>query len=227
MSADYSQIELVVLAHLSDDANLKDAFIRGNDIHRETAALIHGVFPEMVTPAQRRTAKAINFGIMYGMSAFRLAHDIKISRKEAQSFIERYFEQYSSVASFIDRVHEQAKENGYVRTAMGHIRYIPEMKSSNKAVRSAAERVAINTVIQGTAAEIMKLAMISIRAEMEKRKMRSRMLLQVHDEVIFEVVLGEEQEMESLVRSCMEGAYKLSVPLRASIEFGSSWGEMH
>ena len=227
MSADYSQIELVVLAHLSDDANLKDAFIRGNDIHRETAALIHGVFPEMVTPAQRRTAKAINFGIMYGMSAFRLAHDIKISRKEAQSFIERYFEQYSSVASFIDRVHEQAKENGYVRTAMGHIRYIPEMKSSNKAVRSAAERVAINTVIQGTAAEIMKLAMISIRDEMEKRKMRSRMLLQVHDEVIFEVVLGEEQEMESLVRSCMEGAYKLSVPLRASIEFGSSWGEMH
>ncbi len=227
MSADYSQIELVVLAHLSDDVNLKDAFIRGNDIHRETAALIHGVFPEMVTPAQRRTAKAINFGIMYGMSAFRLAHDIKISRKEAQSFIERYFEQYSSVASFIDRVHEQARENGYVRTAMGHIRYIPEMKSSNKAVRSAAERVAINTVIQGTAAEIMKLAMISIRAEMENRKMRSRMLLQVHDEVIFEVVRGEEREMESLVRSCMEGAYKLSVPLRASIEFGSSWGEMH
>ena len=227
MSADYSQIELVVLAHLSDDRNLRNAFIHGNDVHRETAALIHGVFPEMVTPEQRRTAKAINFGIMYGMSAFRLAHDIKISRKEAQSFIDRYFEQYSSVAAFIEHVHEKARQDGFVRTALGHIRYIPEMKSSNKAVRSAAERVAINTVIQGTAAEIMKLAMISIRSEIDRRKMESRMLLQVHDEVIFEVKRGEEKEMESLVRTCMEGAYTLSVPLRASIEFGSSWGEMH
>ena len=227
MSADYSQIELVVLAHVSDDKNLKSAFINGDDIHRETAALIHGVFPEMVTPAQRRTAKAINFGIMYGMSAFRLAHDIKVSRKEAQSFIDRYFEQYSGVASFISRVHEEAKEKGYVRTAMGHIRYIPEMKSSNKAVRSAAERVSINTVIQGTAAEIMKMAMISIRSEMEKKNMKSRMLLQVHDEVIFEIEEGEEKAMEDLVRTCMENAYKLSIPLRVSIEFGSSWGEMH
>ena len=227
MSADYSQIELVVLAHLSDDRNLRSAFINGEDIHRETAALIHGVFPEMVTPAQRRTAKAINFGIMYGMSAFRLAHDIKISRKEAQQFIDRYFEQYSGVASFINRVHEEAKEKGYVRTAMGHIRYIPEMKSSNKAVRSAAERVSINTVIQGTAAEIMKMAMISIRSEMEKQKMKSRLLLQVHDEVIFEIENGEEKAMETLVRDCMENAYKLSIPLRVSIEFGSSWGEMH
>ena len=227
MSADYSQIELVVLAHVSDDKNLKSAFINGDDIHRETAALIHGVFPEMVTPAQRRTAKAINFGIMYGMSAFRLAHDIKVGRREAQQFIDRYFEQYSGVASFINRVHEEAKEKGYVRTAMGHIRYIPEMQSSNKAVRSAAERVSINTVIQGTAAEIMKMAMISIKSEMEKRNMKSRMLLQVHDEVIFEIENGEEKAMEDLVRSCMEGAYKLSIPLRVSIEFGQSWGEMH
>ena len=227
MSADYSQIELVVLAHVSDDKNLKSAFINGDDIHRETAALIHGVFPEMVTPAQRRTAKAINFGIMYGMSAFRLAHDIKVGRREAQQFIDRYFEQYSGVASFINRVHEEAKEKGYVRTAMGHIRYIPEMQSSNKAVRSAAERVSINTVIQGTAAEIMKMAMISIKSEMEKKNMKSRMLLQVHDEVIFEIENGEEKAMEDLVRSCMEGAYKLSIPLRVSIEFGQSWGEMH
>ena len=227
MSADYSQIELVVLAHVSDDKNLKSAFINGDDIHRETAALIHGVFPEMVTPAQRRTAKAINFGIMYGMSAFRLAHDIKVSRREAQQFIDRYFEQYSGVASFINRVHEEAKEKGYVRTAMGHIRYIPEMQSSNKAVRSAAERVSINTVIQGTAAEIMKMAMISIKREMQKQNMKSRMLLQVHDEVIFEIENGEEKAMEDLVRSCMENAYKLSIPLRVSIEFGSSWGEMH
>lgn len=227
MSADYSQIELVVLAHVSDDKNLKSAFINGADIHRETAALIHGVFPEMVTPAQRRTAKAINFGIMYGMSAFRLAHDIKVGRKEAQQFIDRYFEQYSGVASFIDRVHKEAKEKGYVRTAMGHIRYIPEMQSSNKAVRSAAERVSINTVIQGTAAEIMKMAMISIKSELGKRNMKSRMLLQVHDEVIFEIENGEEKAMEDLVRLCMENACKLSIPLRVGIEFGSSWGEMH
>ncbi len=227
MSADYSQIELVVLAHISDDENLKRAFVSGNDVHRETAALIHGVFPEMVTPEQRRMAKTINFGIMYGMSAFRLAHDIKVSVKEAKQFIDRYFEQYSGVASFIDRTHEQAKENGYVKTAMGHIRYIPEMKSSNKAVRAAAERVSVNTIIQGTAAEIMKMAMLSIRGEMVKQKLKSRMLLQVHDEVIFEVEKGENEKLESLVRTCMENAVKLSIPLRVSIEFGSSWGEMH
>ena len=227
MSADYSQIELVVLAHISGDENLRRAFIEGNDVHRETAALIHGIFPEMVTPEQRRMAKTINFGIMYGMSAFRLAHDIKVSRKEAQKFIDRYFEQYSGVASFINKTHEQARESGYVRTAMGHIRYIPEMKNSNKAVRAAAERVSVNTVIQGTAAEIMKMAMISIRSEMDKQKLKSKLLLQVHDEVIFEIEKGEEKAMENLVRSCMENAYKLSVPLRVSIEFGSSWGDMH
>ena len=227
MSADYSQIELVVLAHVTGDANLRKAFINGEDVHRETAAMIFGIFPEMVTPDQRRTAKTINFGIMYGMSAFRLAHDIGISRNDAKRFIDRYFEQYSGVSSFIEKTKARAAQDGYVKTLMGHIRYIPEMKSSNKTVLAAAERAAVNTVIQGTAAEIMKNAMISLSGEMEEKGVRSRMLLQVHDEVIFEVPEDEVDLMKDLVRRCMEGACALSVPLRVGIETGRSWGEMH
>lgn len=227
MSADYSQIELVVLAHISGDANLRAAFINGSDVHRETAALTHGISPEMVTAEQRQMAKAINFGIMYGMSAYRLAKEIKVGVKEAKNFIERYFNQYISVAQFIQNIHDQARRDGFVRTALGHIRYIPEMRSSNKVVAAAAERVSVNTIIQGTAAEIMKLAMISIHNEMARQHVKSKLLLQVHDEVIFEVEQEEEKLMYNLVKTCMENAYKLSVPLRVGIEFGSSWGEMH
>jgi DNA polymerase-1 len=227
MSADYSQIELVVLSHVSGDANLRSAFLEGNDVHRETAAKMFDIFPEMVTPEQRRMAKTINFGIMYGMSPFRLAGELKISLKSAKEFIERYFERYSGVSAFVGKIKAQAYEDGFVRTAMGHIRYIPEIKSSNKTVRSTAERVAVNTVIQGTAAEIMKLAMISLSKAMEEKGMKSRMLLQVHDEVIFEVPESEVDEMKTLVRSCMEQAYRLSIPLRVGIETGHSWGEMH
>lgn len=227
MSADYSQIELVVLSHITGDVNLRNAFINGGDVHRETAALIFGVFPEMVTPAQRRAAKTINFGIMYGMSAFRLSNDLKIGRKDAQKFIDTYFEQYSGVRDFIEKTKVQAREDGYVKTEMGHIRYIPEMKSSNKSVLAAAERVAVNTVIQGTAAEIMKKAMIDLEKGICEAGLRSRMLLQVHDEVIFEVPEDEVSAMQELVRNCMENACRLSVPLRVGIEVGSSWGEMH
>ncbi|MBP5163493.1 MAG: DNA polymerase I [Spirochaetales bacterium] len=227
MSADYSQIELVVLSHVSGDINLRNAFIEGNDVHRETAARIYGIFPEMVTPDQRRAAKTINFGILYGMSAFRLAHDLKIPRKDAQKFIDTYFEQYSGISAFIEATKRKAKEDGFVRTEMGHIRYIPEIRSSNKPVLAAAERVAVNTVIQGTAAEIMKKAMIGIFAEMRKRKLKSRILLQVHDELIFEVPEEEISMMEALVRDCMENAVRLSVPLRVEVETGRSWGEMH
>lgn len=227
MSADYSQIELVVLAHMTGDANLKSAFLSGSDVHRETAALIFGVFPEMVTPEQRRTAKTINFGIMYGMSAFRLSNDLKIGRKDAQRFIDTYFEQYSGVRDFIERTKVQAREDGFVKTEMGHIRYIPEMKNSNKSVLAGAERAAVNTVIQGTAAEIMKKAMIALSKAIADSGLKSKMLLQVHDEVIFEVPLDEVETMKDLVKSVMESAYPLSIPLRASIETGSSWGEMH
>ena len=227
MSADYSQIELVVLSHVSGDINLRNAFIEGNDVHRATAARIYGIFPEMVTPDQRRAAKTINFGILYGMSAFRLAHDLKISRRDAQKFIDTYFEQYSGISAFIEATKKKAKEDGFVRTEMGHIRYIPEIRSSNKPVLAAAERVAVNTVIQGTAAEIMKKAMLSIFSEMSRKGLRSRILLQVHDELIFEVPEDEISQMEALVKDCMENAVKLSVPLRVEVETGRSWGEMH
>ena len=227
MSADYSQIELVVLSHVSGDINLRNAFIEGNDVHRATAARIYGIFPEMVTPDQRRAAKTINFGILYGMSAFRLAHDLKISRRDAQKFIDTYFEQYSGISAFIEATKKKAKEDGFVRTEMGHIRYIPEIRSSNKPVLAAAERVAVNTVIQGTAAEIMKKAMLSIFSEMSRKGLRSRILLQVHDELIFEVPEDEISQMEALVKDCMENAAKLSVPLRVEVETGRSWGEMH
>ncbi len=227
MSADYSQIELVVLSHISGDINLRSAFLHGEDVHKETAALIFNEFPEMVTPEQRRAAKTINFGIMYGMSAFRLARDLKIPRKDAQRFIDSYFEQYHGVRDFIEQAKEQAKRDGFVKTAQGHIRYIPEMRSSNKTELAAAERAAVNTIIQGTAAEIMKNAMIALSKAIKDAGLRSKMLLQVHDEVIFEVPEEECQRMESLVRECMENAAKLSVPLKVGIEFGSSWGEMH
>jgi len=227
MSADYSQIELVVLAHVSGDENLRNAFLSGEDVHRDTAAKIFGVFPEMVTPEQRRAAKTINFGIMYGMSAFRLAKDLKISRNEAQRFIDTYFEQYSGVKRFIEDTKASAKLTGCVRTLMGHIRFIPEIQSRNKAVVAGAERIAVNTIIQGTAAEIMKIAMISLSNAIKAKDMKSKMLLQVHDEMIFEVPLAELDDMTSLVRDCMENAYKLSIPLRVGIETGHSWGEMH
>ena len=227
MSADYSQIELVVLSHMTGDDNLRNAFINGSDVHRETAARIYGVFPEMVTPEQRRTAKAINFGILYGMSAFRLSNDTKMPIKDAKKFIDTYFEQYPLVNAFIEETREKAREDGFVKTAMGHIRHIPEIHSSNKTVRAAAERMAVNTVIQGTAAEIMKNAMLSISARMKEEGLKSRILLQVHDELIFEVPEDEIQTMEGLVRDCMENAYSLSVPLRVEIETGRSWGEMH
>ncbi len=227
MSADYSQIELVVLSHITNDANLRGAFLHGEDVHRETAALIFGTFPEMVTPEQRRAAKTINFGIMYGMSAFRLSRDLKIPRKDAQRFIDSYFEQYHGVSEFIENVKRQAREDGFVKTAQGHIRYIPEMRSSNKTELAAAERAAVNTIIQGSAAEIMKNAMIALSKAIKEEGLESRMLLQVHDEVIFEVPEAECERLEKLVRSCMENAAKLSVPLKVGIEFGSSWGEMH
>ena len=227
MSADYSQIELVVLAHVSDDQNLRNAFIDGSYVHKATAALMFGIFPEMVSAEQRRAAKTINFGIMYGMSAFALSRDLKISRKEAQQFIDSYFEQYKGVSSLIEKIKANAKETGFVKTLMGHVRYIPEIKSSNKSILAAAERVAVNTVIQGTAAEIMKKAMLSLFEEIKAQKLGSRMLLQVHDEIIFEVPVDEVEVMKRLVQTCMENAYKLSVPLRVGLETGMSWGEMH
>ena len=227
ISADYSQIELVVLSWLSDDEMLKSAFLSGEDVHRFTAALVFNKKSEDVTSQERRVAKTINFGIMYGMSAFRLSNELGISRSEAKEFITRYFERYSSVKDFVEKVNREAEKNGYVKTYWGHEREILGINSRNKTEKAAAERTAVNTVIQGTAAEIMKKAMIEIFNEIKEKKINARMLLQVHDELIFEVEESKAEELELLIKDKMENVAKLSVPLRVSVERGHSWGEMH
>ena len=227
ISADYSQIELVVLSWLSGDRSLQEAFLSGEDVHRYTAAMIFNKKSEDVTSAERRVAKTINFGIMYGMSAFRLSNELEITRHEAADFITRYFERYSSVQDFVSATVKDAEEKGYVRTHWGHVREILGINSRNKTEKAAAERTAVNTVIQGTAAEIMKKAMLSVTEEMKKRNLKSRLLLQVHDELIFEVPEEEADEMETMIREKMEGAASLPVPLKVSVERGHSWGDMH
>ena len=229
ISADYSQIELVVLAHLSGDKNMSQSFIDGTDVHKATAALIYGVAPDAVTPEMRRTAKTINFGVIYGMSAFRLARDLGISRTQASQFIENYFAQYSSVDSFIKDTIKKAEETGWVETLFGRRRPIMNINSRNKLEKSAAERIAVNTPVQGSAADIVKTAMISVSEALAKTKSLARLLLQVHDELIFECP-DEQATIDAtiaLIKDKMENAVKLNVPLRVSIEYGKNWGEFH
>ncbi len=227
LSADYSQIELVVLSDASQDPGLMEAFRSGIDVHRYTASMIFSRPVDEITDQERRIAKTINFGIMYGMSAFRLSNELGISRRDAAAFIEMYFQRYAGVRDFVERVEEGARKDGFVRTRFGHVREVLGINSSNKVERAGAERVAVNTVIQGTAAEIMKIAMISIARALEEGGYGTRILLQVHDELIFEVPVEEKERVAALVKEKMESAVKLSVPLRASLEFGSSWGDMH
>lgn len=227
LSADYAQIELVVLAHLADDPNLKKAFLEGEDIHTHTASLIFGVHGDLVLSEQRRIAKTINFGVMYGMSAFRLSNELQIPRKEAQTFINNYFARFSKVSEFMERVREDAKRDGKVATLLGRERAVPEITSRNGVERAGAERIVVNTVIQGSAADIMKLAMIKVVEAMRLQQLKSKLLLQVHDELIFEVPKSEITQMQLLVKKEMESSYPLSVPLRVSLEVGSSWGAMH
>ena len=182
---------------------------------------------EEISDHERRIAKTINFGIMYGMSAFRLSNELGIPRRDAVAFIEMYFQRYAGVKAFVEKTEEEARRNGFVRTRMGHVREVLGINSSNKVERAGAERVAVNTVIQGTAAEIMKIAMISIAGALRDGGYRTRMLLQVHDELIFEVPLEEKEAVAALVKERMESAVRLSVPLRASLEFGESWGDIH
>ncbi|MBI9108472.1 MAG: DNA polymerase I [Spirochaetales bacterium] len=227
LSADYAQIELVVLAHLSGDDGLKSAFTGGEDVHKETAALIFGVFPETVSPEQRRIAKTINFGVMYGMSAFRLSRELKIPRKQAAEFIDAYFRRYSRIKDFIEKVGDEARTTGTVKTIRGHERHIHGINSRNATERAGAERIAVNTPIQGSAADIVKMAMLRLSAELEKRGLASKLILQVHDELIFEVPDAEIVRMKALVKETMESVIKLDIPLRVSIETGSCWGDMH
>jgi DNA polymerase-1 len=227
LSADYSQIELVILAHLSGDPALCEAFIKGTDVHKMTASLIFGVPPEAVGGHERRIAKTINFGVMYGMSAFRLARELGISRHDAKRFIDSYFARYGGIQDFIGKTVAGAEATGSVKTILGRERAIYAIRSRNKTEKMGAERVAVNTPIQGSAADIVKLAMLRIDGRIREKKLAARLLLQVHDELIFEVPKEELPVMEDLVRKEMEDAYKLTVPLRVSMETGKSWGEMH
>ncbi len=229
ISADYSQIELVVLAHLSGDPNLCAAFNEGVDVHKSTAALIYGISPEQVTADMRRTAKTINFGVMYGMGAFRLARDLGIPMARAKEFIENYFAQYAGIRTFIDSTIQKAEETGYVETFMGRRRLIPSITSANKIEKAAAERMAINTPIQGSAADIVKKAMLDVDEALYQHPTGAKLLLQVHDELIFECPDDEKAVSNTiaLIRDKMEHAVTLKVPLRVSIEQGANWGLFH
>ncbi|MFW5688056.1 MAG: DNA polymerase I [Spirochaetota bacterium] len=227
VSADYSQIELVVLAHLTGDPGLKAAFAEGVDVHRHTGSLIFGVPAEEVTAAQRRIAKTINFGVMYGMSAFRLSRELQIPRKDADAFIEAYFATYSSIKRFIDETVARAEKCGYVETIMGRRRYLANISNRNRTVKMAQERVAVNTPIQGSAADIIKKAMLDLAAALTERSLESRMLLQVHDELILECPQNEVETVSALMQEIMTKAVDLSIPLKVSVETGRSWGEMH
>jgi DNA polymerase-1 len=227
LSADYSQIELAILAHLSGDPMLIEAFRQNSDIHRRTASVLFGVYEEAVTPEQRRIGKTINFGIIYGMSAFRLARDLRIGRAEADAFIRRYFERYAGVDRFIRRTVGQAEERGYVETLMGRRRRVAQIRSRNRTVKMAAERIAVNSPIQGSAADIVKQAMIDVDRALREGGLATRLLLQVHDELIFEAPREEAAKAAGLIRQAMEGAVSLEVPLRVSVETGNAWGELH
>jgi DNA polymerase-1 len=225
VSADYSQIELAVLAHFSQDKNLLESFVEGKDVHRRTAALIFGIPEEEVTAEQRRISKVINFGVIYGMSAFRLANELGISRTEASSFIESYFKTYAGVRDFMRSLIVKAEREGFVETLFGRRRYIEEINSPNKMVKNAAERVAVNTPIQGTAADIVKIAMINLDNALSDTQ--AALLLQVHDELILECPETAAPQISVVVKNVMENATHLEVPLRVSVEYGKRWGDFH
>jgi DNA polymerase-1 len=227
ISADYSQIELRILAHYSGDEALLEAFSEGEDIHLRTAAEIFGVQTDAVSAEMRRQAKAINFGIIYGMSSFRLAKDLGIPQKTGHEIIERYFERYQGVRSYVEEMPRTGREQGFVATLFNRKRFLPDLNSRNRNIRQFAERTAINTPIQGSAADIIKLAMIRIDAELERRSLPARMIMQVHDELVFEVEVGEAQEVAHLVQYEMESVASLAVPLVVEAGIGANWDEAH
>jgi DNA polymerase-1 len=226
LSADYSQIDLRVLAHLSQDAGLIDAFAQDEDIHATTASKIFNIPADQVTAEMRRNAKTVNFGVVYGMSDYGLGQATKLSREEAAQFIALYFEKYPRVKEYLEATKQQARKLGYVQTVLGRRRFLPEINSANRMVREAAERMAINAPVQGGSADIIKIAMINLYREMEKRNLKSKMLLQIHDELLFEVPEAEVAEMKSLVGDLMPRAFELCVPVKIDIKLGKNWAEM-
>jgi DNA polymerase-1 len=221
--ADYSQIELRLMAHIAQEPALLDAFRRGEDVHRTTAAAVAGIAPEEVTAEQRQRAKATNFGIMYGLSAFGLAEQVGISREEARDFINAYFARYPKVREFRDETIGRATDDGYVTTLFGRRRAMPELRSGNQRERGLGERLAVNTVLQGSAADIIKVAMIRVSDELERRKLDARLVLQVHDELIFEAPVAEADEVATLAREAMCGAYVIDPPIEVSVGVGENW----
>ena len=227
MSADYSQIELRIMAHLSEDQELCKAFKDNLDIHDRTASLIYNVPLDDVQSEMRRTAKVINFGIMYGAGPFRISQELGISRKAAQEIIKQYFIQYSGIQNYIDNTLSKARSNNYVETILGRRRYVWDVNSENALKKQAAERVAINMPIQGSAAELIKIAMIDIQKNIENDKLNSKMILQIHDELLFEYPFEEEKHLISMVKKSMENAMNLKVPIIVDYGFGKDWFEAH
>ncbi|MDA1188142.1 MAG: DNA polymerase I [Chloroflexi bacterium] len=226
LAADYSQIELRVLAHLSEDPGLLEAFRLDQDIHAATAAQVYGVELDQVTPDMRRIAKVLNFGIIYGLSAFGIAQQTELSMEEGKNFIESYLGRYPKVKDYIESTKQMARDQGYVQTLLGRRRYTPEITSSNPQIRQATEREAINMPVQGTAADIIKLAMIRLQSKMDELKVQSLMIIQVHDELIFEVPQDELEQIKSLVLELMPAAMELDAPLQVEVKTGTTWGDM-
>jgi DNA polymerase-1 len=227
LSADYSQVELRVLAHMSGDRTLTEAFLADVDIHTRTASELFGIAPDSVTADMRRIAKTVNFGVIYGISPFGLSEALKIPQKEAGAYIERYFASHSGVKTFVEETLARARQDGFVTTLLGRKRPLPEINSANPSVRQQAERMAVNTPIQGTAADLIKLAMLSISRRLKEQGFRARMVLQIHDELLFELPEEELPVARNLITYEMEHALKLSVPLKVDTGTGKSWAEAH
>ena len=225
IDADYSQIELRVLAHIANDENMKRAFIENRDIHTATAAQVFGLPEAMVTPELRRRAKAVNFGIVYGIGEYSLSQDIGVSFKEAKNYIENYFRTYSGVKSYMEGIIESAKEKGYVETMFGRRRYVPDINAKNRQLQAFASRVCRNTPIQGTAADLIKLAMVRVFDRLERSEIDARLILQIHDELIIEAPEDRKDEICDMLKYEMEHAAELSVPLLVDVNSGKTWYE--
>jgi DNA polymerase-1 len=227
VSADYSQIELRIMAHLSGDPNLRHAFSEGEDIHRATAAEVFGVPLSQVDSDQRRVAKVINFGLIYGMSSFGVAQNLGIDRGTAQTYIDRYFARYPGARRYMDETRQRARELGYVETVFGRRLWLPELRSGAPVRRQAAERAAINAPMQGTAADLIKLAMIAVQAWLDESRMAAKLIMQVHDELVFEVPESELADLTENVKRLMQSVARLEVPLVADVGVGNNWDEAH
>jgi len=227
LSADYSQMELRLLAHFSGDEILLRAFQEGMDIHRQTAAAVFNIHPELVSADMRRQAKVINFGIIYGMSAFGLAKQLGVGNRLAQDFIRRYFARHPQVKAYLDRTLEEARRQGWVTTLLGRRRQTPQLASSNRLVRQEAERSAVNTPLQGSAADIIKKAMLEVETALNKTGSVARMLLQIHDELLLEVQQENLDDTAKVVRQVMEGVVNLNIPLVVDLRAGLNWGDLY